>query len=214
MPCTGYFKNFMPQMELRCDGRLPREMRRMIMSHGIVENRGFVVLRQGNTQVRVSTAPARDRSQLDVCISFSDVSRNEPMNERRVYEMRARILEIFGPLACPDTQVEVCVDVKQDDGSLFSVIVNSITLCFCYCGVSLKDMCLSVTLGDGVDLCSEEEKGFQLCLVVSSSRQKILFLESSGKCQKKAMESAILRGVECCKSIHGTMREYLNKYAV
>lgn len=200
---------------LRCDGRLPEEMRRVDIGHGIVGNRGFVVLGQGNTRVRTSVVPARDKSQLDVSISFSDVSRNEPVNERIVYEMKARILEIFGPLIFPDNQVEVSVEVKQDDGSLFSVIVNSISLCFCYCGVSLKDMCLSVTLGDCVDLCSEEEsKGFRVCLVLSSSRQKILFLESFGKCQRRVLESALSRGFECCKAIHSTMREYLNKVAV
>lgn len=190
-------------------------MRRIYMSHGAVGNQGFVVLGQGNTRVRTSVTPARDKNQLDVSIGFSDVSRNEPMNERRVYEMRTRLLGIFGPLISSDSQVEVNVDVKQDDGSLFSVIVNSITLCFCYCGVSLKDMCLSVTLGDCVDLCSEEEsRSFQLCLVQSPSRQKILFLESSGKCQRRVLELAVSRGSECCKSIHTSMREYLSKIAV
>lgn len=199
---------------LRCDGRLPQEMRRMEMGQEYIENRPFVSFSQGNTRVRTSILANKDKGQFCVNINFSELSRNEPMNDRKVYEIKSKLTAIFQPIVLTDSQVEVNVEVMEDDGSLFSVLVNSISLCLCFCGVVLKDMCCAITLNDKADLCSEEEnKGYACTVVLSANLGTIYFLESVGRFQRKDLENAILSAFGHVRIIHDTMRKFLNEHA-
>lgn len=194
--------------KLRNDGRFVEEFRTMDCVFRKLENKGLICWRQGNSIVNTTISQNRDKQQLSLSINFLESSRNDPINERRLYGMRQKILGIFTPLIVPDNQVDITVEVVGDDGSMLSVIINSITLACMCCGINLSDMCLSVTLDEGVDLNYQEEgRGFAVCVVFSPNRDKILHLESFGALQQGKFEEAVKLGVRACKALHGKFRE-------
>lgn len=193
---------------LRNDGRFPDEPRETECSFRRMGTAGLIYWRQGNSIVNTSISQNRERSQLEVNVSFLEASRNEPISEKRVHEMKQKIFAIFSGLLGIDSQVEVNVDILGDDGSIFSVIINSITLACVYGGVGLSDMCVSATLNENVDLTYYEEgKSFSTCIVYCPNRDKILYLESFGGIQRMQLESVVNKGIEICKRLHKRFRE-------
>lgn len=195
---------------LRVDGRLPNEPRRIKMSSSIIGNQGIVDYSQGDTQIRISTCQSKDKNQMAINLAFSDFARNEPMNERKIFEMKTKLTAIFCPMLLSDNQIDINVEVKQDDGSLFSVIVNGITLCLCYTGVTLKDMVLSVSMNDMLDLCTDEEnKGYQCSMAYSVNYEKIIYFDCNGRSQRRALTACIIAGVDYLKELHSFFRDLL-----
>ncbi|ELA42838.1 uncharacterized protein VICG_00153 [Vittaforma corneae ATCC 50505] len=193
---------------LRNDGRFPDEVRRTECSFKKIGDKGFVYWRQGNSIANTSISQNREKQQLAISINFLETSRNEAINERRVYEMKQKVFAIFSGLVGFDNQIEINVDVLGDDGSIFSVIVNSITLVCAYSGISLSDMCVSATLNENADLTyHEESKSFSVCIVYCPNHDKILYLESFGKVQRMQFEEAINKGIEMCRQQHEKFRE-------
>lgn len=197
---------------LRHDGRFPSEVRRIVIQHKTIENTPYLWYRQGNTYVRTTFRPSIDKSQFLINLNFSETSRNEQMNERTIFEMKSKLTNIFLPIILADNQIEVNVEVLQDDGSLFAVIFNSISICLCYYGVTLKDMYFAITLNENADLSSEEEnKTYQCQLILSANSKKILFCECTGRIQKRNIQNAIEFGRESICLIYQHVKEYFEK---
>lgn len=195
---------------LRPDGRFPNELRKINISCGIIDNIGFICLEQGNTQVSASLSQSKDKNPFNINLSFSQNARTDPINERKLYEMKYRLTNIFAPIISADYQVDIDLVVKQDDGSLFSVLVNSITLCLCYSGIPLIDMCISISLNESFDLSDlETKKRYQMTVVYLVKSQQLAFLEVNGRCQKNMFETALQNGIDCCKTINLQFTEFL-----
>lgn len=198
----------METTQLRNDGRFPEEFRTVECSFKKQENQGVVYWRQGNSIVNTSIAHNRDKQQLAVNLNFLESSRSEPMNERRVYEMRQKLLSVITALVSAEAQIEINVDIICDDGSIFSVIFNSISMACMYSGVSMTGSCASVTVNKCVDLNYREEgRPFSVCVVFSPSMEKILHLEAFGRIQRYEFEDALRMGVEMCRRQHNKFRE-------
>lgn len=198
--------------KLRIDGRFSHELRRIRIHHSASGNRGTVTLAHGNTQVAAFLAKPRDKDKGQLCIdiSFYDVARNDPVNERRLYELKTRLVDIFAQVICTENQVCIDAVVKQDDGCIMAVLINAITLCLCYNGVPLIDMCVAVCLNESLDLCgAEENKSYAVTLACLVNSEGIVFMESVGKCQKGMLMRALTDGVECCKAIASQFSGYL-----
>ncbi|KAM0681708.1 Exosome non-catalytic core component [Glugoides intestinalis] len=194
---------------LRYDGRLANEMRNTNFTFKRIDSKGIVSWRQGNTIVNTTISQRKDKAQLSVNIKFQETSRNEQMSDKRIYEMEQKIFSIFSGVLGADQQLEVNVNVIGEDGSLFSAILNSISLSFASFGIAIEDMCVSVTLNENIDLCAEEEKNsFSTCLVFCPNKQEILYLESFGKVQKLAFKNTVINGIDACKQLHTEFRSF------
>jgi len=202
----------METSQLRNDGRFPEEPRTVQCSFKRVENTAVVYWRQGNSTVNTSISSNGNKQQLAINLNFLESSRNEPMNEKRVYEMRQRLLAVFAGLLPAEAQIEINVDIICDDGSLFSVIVNSISMACMYSGISMRDVCASVTVNRNVDLnYREEERTFSICIVFSPNLNSILHLEALGRMQQYEFEDGLRMGVEMCKRQHSKFRELISE---
>lgn len=200
----------MESQQLRNDGRFPEELRTVHCSFKKIENRGVVRWRQGNSIVSTSISQNREKKQLTINLNFLDSSRNEPMNERRIYEMRQQIQGVFSAIISPETQIEVNVDIICDYGSIFSVIINSISVACMYSGISMSDVCISATVNSNADLnYHEENKPFSLCLVLSPNTERILHLQAFGRIQRYEFEDALKMGVNTCKMYHDRLRKIM-----
>lgn len=193
---------------LRCDGRFPNEAREIDFGFKRIDNKGIFQWRQGNTVVNTTIAQSREKQQFSLELNFLEMSRNKSISERKIYGMRQKLLDIFSDLAGQDSQVEVVVDVVCDDGSVFSAIVNSISLACAHCGIPLSDICLSVTLGRNIDPCHHEEgKDFSICIVFLPSKEKIVYMETTGRLQLSESKEDICSAIEYCKILHSYFRE-------
>lgn len=198
-------------LNIRPDGRFPTEMRKMIFKFGNDNNEGYVILSQGATTVKASIGKSKDRKPLGISLNFSQTSRNEPINERRVFELKQKLANMFSLLTPNEKQIEIKVDIFQDNGSLFSVIVNSITLALCFCGINMVDMCVSLTLNECVDLCYlEENKMSSISIVSIPYKNEILHFESFGKIQKSEILKCLEMSKEYCNLLYNRFRDELS----
>lgn len=196
---------------LRIDGRIPNQIRRM-QPKVLFLDRTYIELNQGNTSVRASVIQGKERGVIDINMSFLNCSRNESLSDKKIYEMKTKISDIFLPMVLHDNQVDMVVEVHQDDGSLFTTIVNSLSLACCMSGIILKDMVLGITLNELLDLTAEEEKmPHQTKLVYSVNEKKILYLEANGKAHIKKMEEIFLNGYNGIEQIYYELRHFLSK---
>lgn len=197
---------------LRIDGRFPNEIRSTEYTFKKIGNRGVIYWRQGNSIVQTYICASNDKQQLVVNLNFLETSRNEATNERYIYEMKQKIGNIFSELMGSDNQIEINIDILGDDGSILSVIINSISLACAYSGINLIDMCISTTLNDCLDLSFKEEfRPFSLCLAYCPNINKILHFECFGKFQKREFEESLKKGIEICKIQHENFREMMQK---
>lgn len=200
--------------DLRVDGRFSNELRDVNIQFECIENRGYVVLSQGCTTIRTYVSKNKEKKQLSINLVFSQICRNESLGERKVYEMKHELVSIFETLIPNENQIEVNVEILQDNGSLFSAIVNSISLAFCYNGISTTEMCVSLTLNEFVDLChSEENKNFSICIVLIPVKNEILFFESFGRLQKGELLKCLEMSKVHCEIIHNLFKKELASIA-
>lgn len=195
---------------LRKDGRFAEELRKIQIDHFIVENRNYLTFSQGLTQVRTCIFQNKEKGQIGVNLNFSDLARNEPINDRKLYEMKNKIYSIFSNVVSSDYQIDINIEVLQDNGSLMSVIINSITLCLCYSGINIKDMILSLTCNDLMDLTTDEEKQYFAIVVMSANYNQILNFQLSGKCQRIDVKNALNNATRGIEKVNFEIRKYLS----
>lgn len=199
---------------LRPDGRFPTEMRRMLVQFGSNDNKGYVLLSQGATTIKTTISKIKEKKQLNVNLNFLQACRNEPLNERKVYEIKQKLNSIFALLLPNENQIDINVDILQDNGSLFSTIVNSISLALCYCGINMIGMCVSLTFNNCVDLChAEENQSFSICVVTIPYKNEILYFESFGKIQKGELSKCLESSKDYCNYIYNYFKEELSAVA-
>ncbi|ORD99420.1 hypothetical protein A0H76_892 [Hepatospora eriocheir] len=177
---------------VRLDGRQSNELRNTTIKK-INEQ---VIFSQGLTSVRVFTEKS-DKFEVKI-LDCDDI-------DRKVFEMKLKLERLFTPLI-NQTEVAVNLYVIQDNGSLFSTLVNAITICFCYSGIHLNDFVVGITLNQNLDLCLiEEKKEDYLNLVYSVKNDKILYLESVGKIYSEFLVERIETGIKATKVLHNDL---------
>lgn len=206
-------KNFVED-EIRSDGRFRHELRRIRMSHDVIGTHGTITFSQGETQVAGTVIQLKDKGEINFNIQFYGIARTDAIHERRLYDLRIKLVDIFKPVICTENQVNIDLTVKQDDGSLLAVLINTTTLVLCYNGIPMVDMCLSVCVGDGFDLCAiEQNKEYAMTLAYLIHLEKVVYVFLEGRCQKKMFADALSNAVDCCKIIEKHFSEYLKNIA-
>lgn len=197
----------------REDGRRPRELRRVEVMRRMVGKKGVMDVRQGNTQVSVMCSGGKEIGKLDIEVEFYAVSRQEPVNEKRILEYEDVLLDIFSDILLPEASVGIKVTVREDGGSLLSTMVNCITLCLSYFGMPLMDMCYSATIGGHcIDLTSTEESQKIPVITVAylMNRKSIAYLSLNGRIVCEELQSSILEGVDACHSAEEHFKDFFS----
>jgi len=195
---------------LRTDGRLPSEFRNIHIHVELVEKTPHLIFKSGCTEVEVALDTPSSRSPLAFNISFLEMARADPISDKRLYELRAKLLEIFSDLLTVNYPVALQIIVKYDDGGLVPAIVNAITIFLCYSGIAIRDMYFSVCRGEFSDLSlAELNRGFALTTVYSSTFKEIVYLESLGACTPTKMIETIHRSTEDCEHVKRIASRFL-----
>lgn len=185
--------------QIRSDGRLVNEMRRIEVNCEIIDNNGVIHLNHGETHVTGTLREPKDKSNLSFLINFYGGTRNEGFSDRRLYELRTSLYEVFKNVVLPGPSICLDLIVKQDNGGLLSALINTATLVMCYHGVAMIDMCVSITSGKVLDLSyTEQNREFAMTLAYLPKRNKISYLNSEGKAHKKLYNNALENGVKGC----------------
>lgn len=203
----------------RQDGRKADELRFIDIKHSIINNKSTLQLDQGCTKV-ISTVldmkeKAKPKYKLDLKVKFL-ADFNQDRNDM-CYEMEQNVLKIFEPfLILPKNFVlEAEVVIKQDDGSLLTTIVNSLSLNFCICGVAMTDTLVAVSTGCVlnkfiIDLtASEEGRHPRVALGSLIHREKIGFIKEIEKIDCKKLIEMIDIANSANKMIFASFEEYL-----
>ncbi|KAI5170503.1 exosome complex component RRP41 [Pancytospora epiphaga] len=199
------------EQHIRIDGRFPKELRRIQIEHKVINGSGIITLAQGLTKVKIALCKLKPKGQLNIALSFNDTSRSDQISDRQLYVFQSKLTEIFTTVIACQHQVNIDASIIQDDGSVLSVLINAISLCLCYHGIPMIDMCISVTLNDMYDLCSKEQnKSFVATVVYLVNSDRLIYFKSAGRCQKGPLKQALLDGIASCKSIC----EYFSHYLV
>ncbi|KAI4291259.1 exosome complex component RRP41 [Pancytospora philotis] len=196
---------------IRPDGRFADDLRRIGLEYEIIGNNGYIMLAHGLTRVRATLLRPKDRGAFSVSLVFHDTARAEAIGDRQSYIMQTRITEIFAPIVLSDSPVSIELAVLGDDGSLLAALVNATTLCLCFHGVALADMCLAACVNENYDLTTKEQgRGFAATVAYLANSDRVIYFYSVGKCQKDALKAAVERGIACCGIIGRHFAEFLN----
>ncbi len=203
------------EYKIRSDGRLYNEIRKIELFHEIINNNGVISLKQGETHVSGTLGQPKDKCNINFDIQFYTSFRNEIMSDRKVYELRNRLVEVFKNVILSNQQINIELIVKYDDGSLLPALINITTLILSYHGIPIIDMCIGITTGMFLDLNSNEQnRDFYITLAYLPKEDNVIYLLSEGKAQKKMFIKALENGsVGCltiCKYFEGFLKTMIS----
>lgn len=208
----------------RVDGRKALEKRTMIARQSIVDNKLLFELDHGATKVAALLDGPKERHRqkhmVSVDVSFLDTSQQEHQkNSEKIRELEKNVTDVFkNVLLLPESSyVDIVVVVKQDDGSVFSTIVNCISLGLCYSGTPMKDVVVSATVGFVsntffVDICGAEEsyKCPYMTVALMMHRRKLAYLYMVGKIEYEGFNDMFRHGYDASCSIFSEFACLLN----
>ncbi|EQB60299.1 exosome complex exonuclease rrp41 [Vairimorpha apis BRL 01] len=191
----------------REDGRKKDEIKQIIIKN----LNSYTYLKQGNTHVRVKSDGPKEGNKLNISMVFSKSSRQEQINEKRIFELETEIYNIFNNIILTDNNIDIEIEVIQEDGSLISTIVNCVTLNLCYIGVPLIDFPCSITYSRFQDLtlCEEQGRNFFINVVWLMNREKIVYFKSLGRVTQEVLQKINEEGFLGCKKIYQQLKSFL-----
>lgn len=121
----------------------------------------------------------------------------------------------------PRSQIEICVEILQQDGSQVSVAINAITLALVDAGIPMKDLVTSCTLGliDNHSILvdvnqSETETGnAQICMATYSRTGLITLCEVESKIPLASFQEGMKVGIASCAEIATNIRTHIAQTA-
>lgn len=224
----------------RVDGRKPDELRRVRCRLGVFQQAdGSAYIEQGNTKILVAVygphEPAQNmRSQVshENCLinceysqaAFSGVERkNRVRGDRKGQEMSAHIKQTFEAAIhmslYPRSQIDICIQVLQSDGSDYAVAVNASTLALIDAGITMKDYIIacSASLTKGVSLVDINHIEENVCsaevqAAVLPKLNRIVYTELNGKMHEDDM-GLVLEAVDRgCKDIFVVLEQHVRQH--
>ncbi len=222
----------------RLDGRLPKELRKIRMKVGVVQNaNGSSMVSFGKTTAIVSVYGPREiypkflqnpeRGILRVrymMLPFSTDERKSPGTDRRSIELSKIIRTALEPAIFleefPRVGIDVFIDILQADGSTRVTSINAASLALACAGVPMKDLVTACSIGkiDGtlvLDINGIEDNNCEadLSFAMMPERNKITLLQMDGLLTKEELKEAIQMGKEACKKIYQKQKEAIkSKY--
>lgn len=209
----------------RIDGRKALETRTAAARQCVVDNKLLFELDHGATKVSASIDGPKERHRqkhiVRIDISFLDTTQQEyQRNSEKIRELERNVTNVFKEvLLLPESSyVDVVVAVKQDDGSVFSTIVNCISLGLCYSGIPMKDVVVGATVGFVsntffVDICGAEEsyKYPYMTIVLMVHRRKLAYLRMVGKIEYEGFNEMFRHGYDASCSIFSKFTSLLKE---
>lgn len=241
----GKFVNF-PRMvkqdlltpeKLRIDGRKPHEIRPIICESGNVVPGadGSASVSMGLTKVIAyvyGPRPLNKRSQTvstkaSVIVDYRSAtfgaidrrrkSRGDRVSIERGMWLQKTFQEAILVDQFPRSQIEICVEILQQDGSAVSVAINAVTLALVNAGIPMRDLICSCTLGfiDNstilVDLNQSESDGGspQITLATYSRSGLISLCEVESKISVPSFQQGLKVGTASCSEVAQTIRTHI-----
>ncbi|RVD90792.1 exosome complex exonuclease Rrp41 [Tubulinosema ratisbonensis] len=178
------------KQNLRLDGRALLELREVKIEKEGLNSIHFEV---GGTILTTKVIGPFDkpRSRNKLNILVEGTQKNEELSKVLV-----NIYDKFVILP-ENSSLDIFVDVKQEDGSLFVNIVNSITISLCCTGINMKELVFGMTVGLYgnnliIDILENEESAGYLSYVFTE--EICVYLKSQNKitelCFKKMLHLA------------------------
>ncbi|TBU07065.1 ribonuclease [Hamiltosporidium magnivora] len=207
----------------RYDGRKPNELREVAIKSGYLNKCGYIDLQQGGTKVRSILYGPKEKGQykenIKFKISFYDVARQESgKHEKKIDECETLLSELFKPIISisESNYLEINILIKQDDGSLISTLINSVTILLCYCGVQIKDMCISITscFFKGISLLdlSNNEENIRIPSLVLGyfpHRKTIGLFQSTGKTDTDSIKKLYFENLKAIDTLFSVFSNFL-----
>ncbi|KAL6121937.1 component of the 3 5 exoribonuclease for 3 processing of 5.8S rRNA [Nucleospora cyclopteri] len=186
----------------RIDGRTNEEFRNISIETGRNNFDGFITLFQGETVVRATQKIPNDKTKFKVVINFLETACSAEMNERKQYDLKFGLEQVFNQIVTDKLPVYIEITVLQNNGSLFSSLINVCTLCMCYCGIEMSDFAVSLTFNEGIDLClAEENKTYDFCIVYLFNQGTVIYQECVGQVQRKTLLESQQKAIYFCKKL-------------
>lgn len=202
--------NFLHQY--RVDGRTSTEQRNIKIQFGFDETGGSVDLSQGLTAIKVVST--HDTSKYKCKLQFSILSSNS-IPDRQLHQMKHRIEQLFNKVIVGDIFCTIKIIIIENNGSLFSTIVNGISLWLCYNGIGIIDMITSISFNINIDLCSKEENDdFMAILVFACHAGKPLYYEGHGLFPKSTFYKQFEYAIQACTTLGILFKEHLIKLQI
>ncbi len=199
------------ELEYRIDGRRANECRKIKLECYGDNGNSTVSLSQGLTTVKVTSV--QNNSSDPISVEFVD---SEILSDRKIFEYKNKLIRLFGKYIITGNSIKMEVEVVSDDGGLFTTIVNAISLCFMYSGLSLTDFIVGVTSNENVDLCSWEQgkSAFECIFVYLNCSSKLVYLEVSGKCLEEELLGTIENSKRACEALSEYFKNEFQKLCI
>ncbi|KAG0439962.1 putative exosome complex component RRP41 [Dictyocoela muelleri] len=206
----------------RADGRKIDEMRRLKISFKTINNKPVIEYSQGLTQLRTTVIGPKSgnkRDKIQPIIKFNSFAKQETgYYEHYKDEYEGNIIKIFNNVILLEAPffVEIFVDIIQDNGSVLSAIINSISLIIAYSGIPIKDVVLSLTNGfyDAkifCDITTNEENNRIPAFVLAylPKKQKFVGIVSKGHIHQNNFNYVFSQSILYIQKLYSVISDFL-----
>lgn len=206
---TVFFMKFFEEKELRVDGRKTHNFRNVEVLFGHDNVNGYVDYKQGLTHVKVTLVQPDDKS-IFKC-SFTNLQK-ESISERQIYQFKYKLEQIYTEIYSSTACINLSITVVESGGSLFSTLVNAISLCLSYNGVNICDFPVSITYNENLDLCTEEQNDDLVSTIVHLvNTDRTVFFETCGQFQKNDFTQFTSIAVTACNYLYTILTSHFQQ---
>lgn len=211
----------------RLDGRRPHQIRNIAASLGTMVNAdGSAFLEQGNTQVLCAvygpyegkqSRQLEDRCAINCTFSitrFAGVERRQRSGaDRKSMEFERLIEKTFEGAVLthlyPTSQIDICCQIIQGDGSHLAACVNATSLAMADAGIPMKGLvaAASCSIVDGqpvVDVNQREESDLlpRITLATLRGEDEIVLVELQNRVHVDHLSALMSAAKDTCKGVH------------
>ncbi|KAJ1372720.1 hypothetical protein KIN20_034951 [Parelaphostrongylus tenuis] len=211
----------------RLDGRRPHQIRNITASLGTVDDAdGSAFFEQGNTQVLCAvygpyecsqSRHLEDRCAINCSFSitrFAGVERRERSgSDRKSMEIERLIEKAFEAAVLthlfPATEIDICCQIIQGDGSHLAACVNAVSLALAEAGIPMKGLvaaaCCSIVDGQPVvDVNQREETDLlpRVTLATMRGEDEIVLVELQNRVHVDHLPALMAAAKDTCKGVH------------
>ncbi|KAM0688171.1 Exosome complex component RRP41 [Conglomerata obtusa] len=201
----------------RIDGRRKDDLRRIEISHEILNNQTNLTLTQGLTIIKCTPDSTQKRSQkkLRPTISFSMTAHRENKKmDQKIDELETILVNTFETILINDKCCCVHIEVVQDDGGLVPAVINAVSLFLCLNAVPIFEIIVAVQLSNlrGGIVCDssrveEGKEGIILAMVINN--ESVNYINVNGRLKERDVYKLYEKGKEQCYRIFEVFTNYL-----
>ena len=148
--------------------------------------------------------------------------------DRRTTEIESIVKETFNSIVIldiyPRSEILICIQVFETDGSLICAILNATTMALIDAGINLKDMVLSCSVGVHkqnqiyLDVTQTEQTwsncSAYLPIAIKSKSDEIVYMQLDSRISVELLEEALKLVVVGCKKMKTVMEDALKSHMI